>query len=61
MNGRRGRRNNGSGLIVKAKLDTDEYPLHLKVPDEEMAAVRLKPHSFHGERDYTISPRKKTR
>lgn len=50
-----------SGLIVKAELDTDEYPLHLKVPDEEMAAVRLKPHSFHGEWNYTISPRKKTR
>lgn len=48
-----------SGLTVKAELDTDEYPLHVKVPDKEIATVRLKPHSFHGEWNYTISPLKK--
>ena len=45
------------GLVVKAALDTNEYEKGIKVSDEELAAVRLVPHRFHGEWNYNISPR----
>jgi transposase len=45
------------GLKVRAKLDTNQYPSGLKVTDEELAAVVLKPAQFHGEWNYTIHPR----
>jgi transposase len=43
-----------TGLRVKAELDTEEYPTKVKVSDEEMAAIHLCPHRFHGEWNYTI-------
>lgn len=46
-----------SGLKVKAKLDTSAYPLKVKVTDEEFNSMNLKRHKFHGEWNYTISPR----
>jgi DDE family transposase len=46
-----------SGLKVKAKLDTSAYPLKVKVTDEEFNSINLKRHKFHGEWNYTISPR----
>ena len=46
-----------SGLKVKAKLDTSEYPLKVKVTNEEFNNIHLKRHKFHGEWNYTISPR----
>lgn len=46
-----------SGLIVRAALDTQRYPTNLKVSDEQLARVRIKPHEFHGDWNYTISPR----
>jgi hypothetical protein len=46
-----------TGLLVKAALDTNQYETAIKVSDEELAAVRLKQHRFHGEWNYTISPR----
>lgn len=45
-----------SGLKVKARLDTSIYPTEVKVPDADINSVNLKPHSFHGEWNYTISP-----
>ncbi len=45
------------GLIVKAALDTNEYQKGIKVSDKELAAVRVVPHRFHGEWNYSISPR----
>jgi hypothetical protein len=45
-----------AGLIVKAALDTNRYETGIKVSDEELARVRLAPHKFHGEWNYTISP-----
>lgn len=45
-----------TGLKVRAKLDHGTYPLDVKVTDEELEAVRLKRHSFHGEWNYTIRP-----
>jgi transposase len=46
-----------NGLKVKARLDTSIYPTKIKVPDEDIDNVNLKPHKFHGEWNYTIAPR----
>jgi transposase len=48
-----------AGLTVKAALDTNPYDTAIKVSDEEMAHVRLTPHAFHGDWNYTIAPRKR--
>jgi hypothetical protein len=45
-----------TGLQVHAELDRGQYPTRIKVTDEELAAVNLAPHEFHGEWNYTISP-----
>jgi hypothetical protein len=45
-----------TGLSVEAKLDTGAYPTHLEVSAEQMAALRLRPHRFHGEWNYSITP-----
>ncbi len=46
-----------SGLRIKAELDTAAYPTGIEVSDEELAAVRLRAARFHGDWNYTISPR----
>ena len=46
-----------SGLRVKAVLDTNTYETGRKVADREMKALRLKPHTFHGDWNYTLRPR----
>ena len=43
-----------SGLRIEAQLDTNVYPTKIKVSDEEMAALNITPHDFHGEWNYTI-------
>jgi transposase len=43
-----------SGLRVEAQLDTNVYPTKMQVSDEEMAALRITPHHFHGEWNYTV-------
>jgi hypothetical protein len=48
-----------TGLIVKAALDTNQYATEIKVSDEELAALCLERHEFHGDWNYTISPRPK--
>jgi DDE family transposase len=45
-----------TGLRVQAELDTGVYPTKLKVSDDEMAALHLTPHPFHGEWNYAIAP-----
>jgi hypothetical protein len=45
-----------AGLIVKAVLDTTHYDTAIKVTDAELAQLRLQPHSFHGEWNYTLQP-----
>ena len=45
------------GLCVQCKLDTNQYPIGIKVPDEEMELVNITKDKFHGEWNYTISPR----
>jgi len=47
-----------AGLIVKAALDTNHYDTAIKVSDGELARLKLNPHPFHGDWNYTIKPRK---
>jgi hypothetical protein len=47
-----------TGLIVKAALDTNHYPTKLKVSDEQLERLRLTRHEFHGDWNYTLSPRR---
>jgi hypothetical protein len=44
------------GLQVQAERDLGSYPTKIKVSDEELAAVQIAPHAFHGEWNYTIKP-----
>jgi len=46
-----------AGLRINAELDTNAYKTGLKVTDEELAAIKIKKAEFHGEWNYTISPR----
>jgi len=45
-----------TGLTVESYLDTHTYPTKVKISDEEMATVQLRPDAFHGEWNYTILP-----
>jgi len=45
-----------TGLTVRAELDQRHYPKGVKISDEEMAALYLEPHSFHGDWNYTLRP-----
>jgi hypothetical protein len=45
-----------TGLEVEARLDTKGYPTKVKVTKEQLGRVRLHPHDFHGEWNYTIEP-----
>ena len=47
-----------AGLHIQTELDTNSYETKIKVSDEELAAVQLKKDQFHGEWNYTISPRR---
>ena len=49
-----------AGLLVKAALDNHTYDTGVKVTDEEIARLKLAPHPFHGDWNYTLSPRRKT-
>jgi hypothetical protein len=45
------------GLRVQAERDTGLYPTRIKISDEELAAIQITPHAFHGEWNYTLVPR----
>ena len=45
-----------SGLKVRAALDNGAHPLGVKVSDRELAAVPLRWHDWHGERNYAVLP-----
>jgi len=45
-----------TGLKVYAALDKHKYALRKQVSQPELQAVKLVPHSFHGEWNYTIKP-----
>ncbi len=44
-------------LIVKARLDNKKYKRGIKVSASEMAKLNIFRSTFHGEWNYTISPR----
>jgi Rhodopirellula transposase DDE domain len=46
-----------AGLKVRCQLDQNAYPVGIKVSDAEFDAVNLTRHDFHGEWNYTISPK----
>ncbi len=44
-----------TGLKVREELDRGSYPKGIEVPDEQLAAVPLTRHEWHGDRNYTIT------
>jgi len=48
-----------TGLEVRCELDPTTYPAGVKIADEALAAVDIVRHEFHGEWNYTISPKAK--
>ena len=48
-----------TGLRVRCVLDTNKYPKGIKLTDEQMARINLKPDKFHGDWNYTILPGRK--
>jgi transposase len=48
------------GLSIRAALDPKRYATGKKVTDEELAELRIERATFHGDWNYTISPRTRT-
>ncbi len=46
-----------AGLKIQAEFDRSPYGIGIKVSDEQLAALKMKKDDFHGEWNYTISPR----
>jgi len=44
-----------NGLRIKAKLNTKNYPIGVKVTNNELAKVNLKPANFHGDWNYSVT------
>ena len=47
----------GTGLTIRSDLDDNCYPLGVKVTDDQMETLTIRRNSFHGEWNYTLSPR----
>jgi len=45
------------GLKVRAQTDSGTYPTGVSVSDSDLARIPIRPHEFHGEWNYTITPR----
>lgn len=45
-----------AGLKVRCVLDTHHYPKAIKVSNAQMQQLRISPHDFHGDWNYTIAP-----
>jgi transposase len=45
-----------TGLHIRATVDRNTYPTGIKVTDQELSSVNLRPAKFHGEWNYTITP-----
>ena len=43
-----------AGLRIRSALDKNHYEKAIRVSDEEMADIHIKPHRFHGDWNYTI-------
>ena len=46
-----------TGLTVRCEIDENLYPKGVVVSDAEMAAINIQRHEFHGDWNYTITPR----
>jgi transposase len=46
-----------TGLTIKVRLDKRIYKKGIKVPIKEIEKLNIRRHAFHGEWNYTISPR----
>ena len=46
-----------TGLTVRAQLDTGSYPAGIKISDQQMAALPITRHDFHGDWNYCLHPR----
>jgi Rhodopirellula transposase DDE domain len=44
-----------TGLRIRAELDTEWYPTGVKISDQQMAALPLTPHEWHGDWNYTLA------
>ncbi|MER6564597.1 transposase family protein, partial [Streptomyces sp. NPDC001027] len=47
-----------TGLTVHAELDSGEYPTGIRVSDDEIAALPITRHRFHGDWNYTLHPQR---
>ncbi len=47
----------GEGLSIRSQLDEGRYPTGIRVSDEQMGALDIRRDVFHGEWNYTLSPR----
>ena len=45
-----------TGLSVRAVLDTGQHPTGISHSDEDVAALPLVRHDFHGDWNYTLLP-----
>jgi hypothetical protein len=45
-----------TGLEVRAQLDDGDYPNGVKITDQQMDALPLSRHDFHGDWNYTLRP-----
>jgi transposase len=45
-----------AGLRVRSEIDRGTYPGGISITDEQMARIKLRPHRFHGDWNYTIHP-----
>lgn len=50
-----------TGLDVRCQLDSNSYPKGVKVTDAQMNEINLTRDAFHGDWNYTISPRQAPR
>ena len=46
-----------TGLEVKSGLDANSYPDGIKISDQQMAELRLRRDTFHGDWNYAVLPR----
>jgi hypothetical protein len=53
-----GRTRTAAGLRVRCELDRGAYPKGETITDAQMATLQLGPHRFHGDWNYTLTPRR---
>lgn len=45
-----------TGLRVRSEIDEHTYPTGVQISDAQMASLKLRPHDFHGEWNYSLYP-----